>query len=292
MANNQHFEQKAAELQNDLRTGQTKQAAALLQFAYFDNPSEALALVRMAGQQQNRTNLYVLVAPDGGVSVRERSRTASDPDGSVYAVKMPELLQSQAAPPPPPREVAPPPMPARPPEAAYQPPAGYPPPPEQAYPPAPPPQAMYAPYPQPYYGGPSVGEQIGSALADLGRGIGAVALGVLGSGLAVGIGGRHGTYVQLGGGGYYGGGYLGGENVYGGFHHHPDYRQVMMPPPAYYGMQNQGSPYFGPQQQFSGLPPQYAFAQPVPPPYQMAPPQSDQSQDPQYDPSQYNTDNS
>jgi hypothetical protein len=278
MANNQHFEQKAAELQNDLRTGQTKQAAALLQFAYFENPTEALALVRQATQQQDRNNLYVLIEPDGGVSVRDKSRSAADPDGSVYAVKMPELLQQQAPPPPLRQEVAPLPMPVRQPEAVYQPPAVYPPPTEQVYPPPPPPQAMYAPQPQPYYAGPSVGEQIGSALAGLGRGIGEVALGVLGAGLTVGTG-RRGTFVQLGGGGYYG-----GEGYYGGYHH-PGYRPVMMPPPVYYGMQGQGMPppYYGPQQQFSGPPPQYAFAQPMPPPpYQFGP----QVQAPPYIPGQ------
>jgi hypothetical protein len=266
MSNNQHFEQKAAELQNDLRTGHSKQAAALLQFAYFENPSEALALVRQSTRQQDGNNLYVLVEPNGGVSVRDRSRSEADPDSSIYAVRMPELLQPQA-PPPPPQELAPPPMPVRQPEAVYQPPpAVYQRPPEQVYPPVPPPQAMYAPQPQPYYSGPSVGEQIGSALAGLGQGIGAVALGVLGAGLTVGAG-RRGTFVQLGGGGY------GGEGYYGGYHHHPYYRPVVVPPPVYYGMQGQvPPPYFGPQQQFSGPPPQYAFAQPVPPPYQFGPP--------------------
>jgi hypothetical protein len=267
MSNNQHFEQKAAELQNDLRTGHSKQASALLQFAYFENPAEALALVRQSTRQQDGNNLYVLVEPNGGVSVRDRSRSEADPDSSIYAVKMPELLQQHAPSPPPPRELAPPPMPVRQPEAVYQPPAAvYQRPPEQVYPPVPPPQAMYAPQPQPYYSGPSVGEQIGSALAGLGQGIGAVALGVLGAGLTVGAG-RRGTFVQLGGGGGYG-----GEGYYSGYHHHPYYRPVMVPPPVYYGMQGQvPPPYFGPQQQFSGPPPQYAFAQPVPPPYQFGP---------------------
>lgn len=185
------FQQKAAELQMDLRSGQANRAAAILQLEYDHCPEEGLALVRSSLRQDTSNLLHLLIESDGSVTVRDRSGYGT------YATKMPELLQPAAPVQAPPDVHAP--------VVAYQtPPRGsqafVPPPPESPWPPAGPslePPDQYPAYS--YYGGtapPLVAQEsfsqgVRNILGGVGEFAGAVlgGVGALAGGILMGAGG-------------------------------------------------------------------------------------------------------